>query len=522
MTGATQTPRRQKVHAVTTASFETTEFRRNFTHETGELLRHRLMLFVSIWGGLNLILITVSVVMMLQGVNFNNVLTNGGQKAFFFLTSFVWFGSYLGALLLVMGRRVSSKAVVYITLGLIVLDGSLGIGVRLMGIPVGPTALIPFLLSHFIACCLFPWTVRQSLIPIVVIAAASLFSHVVVEGDGVAPSIIVTLFLLIFSIPAVVIAGIKHSQRVQRATNKFINQRYGMLRQELAYARQVHEALFPAPHATGDIRYAYQYEPMRQIGGDYLYTKLSEPADGSSPRLSVVIVDVTGHGIPAALTVNRLHGEIDISFAENPGISPGEMLCRLNRYVHLTLAKHSIYATAVCMRVDKDRGVVEYASGGHPPAFIRGVDGSLQDLAPTTFVLGACAEGDFDACQIEYEFMPGDSLIAYTDGAIEARSIEGRMLQINGLRRILAAPAMPGVARAGQGQWAEKILTEVAAFRGGLPPEDDTLAIEIYRPLSHDDPNAFDRKGKSQTNQELDEAIREEFESERVGSPERD
>ena len=130
--------------------------------------------------------------------------------------------------------------------------------------------------------------------------------------------------------------------------------------------------------------------------------------------------------------MNRLHGEIDITFAENPDITPGEMLAKLNKYVHLTLAKHSIYATAVCLRVDHKRGIVEYASGGHPPAFIRGVDGTLRDLDPTTFVLGACSEEDFDSAQVEADLMPGDSLIVYTDGAIEARATDGKMMLIGG------------------------------------------------------------------------------------------
>jgi serine phosphatase RsbU (regulator of sigma subunit) len=449
--------------------------------ETDELLRRRMIWFIAIWGGFSLIMLTIVMVLMIRGVEMSNMFQDNWQRAFFFLTSVIWIGAYVGALLVAMGKKVSAKKLVYISLGLIVLDGALGIGVRVMDFP-GPS-LGSFVFAYFIACSIFPWTIRQALIPITIIASASAFTHVVIESHSIAETFFLTVFLVIFCSPGVFISGFKHSNRVQRATNKFLNQRYGMLRQELAYARQVHEALFPAPHAIGGIRYAYQYEPMRQIGGDYLYTKIVNDQDGSGQKLSVVIVDVTGHGIPAALTVNRLHGEIDISFAENPDITPGEMLEKLNRYVHLTLAKHSIYATAVCIRADIERGVVEYASGGHPPAFIRGIDGSLRDLDPTTFVLGACGEKDFDHGQVEVEFMPGDSLIAYTDGAIEARNLEGKMLQIDGLRKILATPITTEITAETQGLWAERILNEVTTFRGGLPPDDDTLTIEIYRPL---------------------------------------
>lgn len=465
---------------MTTASFETTEFRRTFRQETDDLLRKRLIWFISVWGGIGLIMTVLFIVLWIEGTGVANLLNNGGKKAFFFMTTAIWLGSYLASLLLVLGSRVQSQTIIKITIGLVMLDGLQGVGSRAMGLDGGGPALMAFIIAHFIACCMFPWTIKQSVLPVVTTLFASVFSKLVFEGGGWVSALVPAIIYAALATPAVFISGVKHSQRVQRATNKFLNQRYGMLRQELAYARQVHEALFPAPIISGNLQYTYRYEPMRQIGGDYLYTKLSD--DGN--KLSVVIVDVTGHGIPAALTVNRLHGEIDISFAEDADIAPGEMLERLNKYVHLTLAKHSIYATAVCIRVDYERGIVEYASGGHPPAFIRGIDGSLSDLDPTTFVLGACSESDFEAGQIEVEFHPGDSLIAYTDGAIEARSLEGKMFHIDGLRRLLATQTVLGESGDSQGFWAEKILEEVAAFRGGLPPEDDTLAIEIFRPIN--------------------------------------
>lgn len=98
-------------------------------------------------------------------------------------------------------------------------------------------------------------------------------------------------------------------------------------------------------------------------------------------------------------------------------------------------------------------------------------------------MLGACSDRDFDPGERVVEFHEGDSLIAYTDGAIEARSIQGSMLRIEGLRRILSAPLPPGTPGGGLGTWAERVLSEVSHYRGGLPPEDDTLAIEIYRAI---------------------------------------
>ena len=140
---------------MTTASFETTEFRRTFRQETDDLLRTRLIWFISIWGGLGLIMTTVAIVMVMQGVDVSTIFSNGGQKAFFFLTTVVWFGAYLGSLLLVLSKRVHSQTIIYITMGLVMLDGVQGIGTRVMDMTGGP-ALAGFLLAHFIACCLFP------------------------------------------------------------------------------------------------------------------------------------------------------------------------------------------------------------------------------------------------------------------------------------------------------------------------------------------------------------------------------
>jgi serine phosphatase RsbU (regulator of sigma subunit) len=259
------------------------------------------------------------------------------------------------------------------------------------------------------------------------------------------------------------------------------------MRRELVDARRLHEALFPSPLSSGPLRFGYLYEPMRQIGGDYVFDRPHpQPrAEGDHFEFfNMLLVDVTGHGIAAALTVNRLHGEIERLFAENPEIGPGEILSALNRYVHLTLANHSIYVTALCLRVDLVGGVIEYASGGHPPAFIaRGVmsgrSNEIEQLESTSVVLGACAAGDFDPGVRRVPFAPGDTLIAYTDGAIETRNAENRMLGLKGLRECLETATLAGAHLHG---FAPAVLQAVEKHRSG-PVADDTLIVEIRRPL---------------------------------------
>lgn len=220
---------------------------------------------------------------------------------------------------------------------------------------------------------------------------------------------------------------------------------------------------------------------MRQIGGDFLYACETGGSAAGQRALNVVLIDVTGHGVPAALTVNRLHGELERIFAENPGSDPGEVLGLLNRYVHLTLARHSVYATAFCARIEPHGNMLRYASAGHPPAFVRAVDGTLERLDSTTFVLGVTMGEDFQAGPRTVQFGPGDTLLAYTDGAIETRDREGRSLGVEGMQRLIATHHVR------QGGWADVVLGAAEHHRYG-GSADDMLVVEVWRPLGRGAP----------------------------------
>lgn len=465
--------------AVPSTAVFTSDFREEFARQTDSLLRQRFLLFTAIMGGLAVVALIVRLLAPLLpdpiGSAIRSMLPTGLRMTFYIILAVAWAGMYVSAFIAATRQRLSPPLILRTTAILIFTDGVLGVVFRAAGLPWG--GWIFFMMTHVIACILLPVTPRQAIWPVAGVVGVSALSRLLIEKGAYAPHIVFMLFSPIVGAPGFLIAWFRHSRRLGNFKLEFFYNRYGEMRRELVDARKLHESLFPAPVTTGPVRVEYRYEPMRQIGGDFLYVYRTPADDGIGIVTNVILLDVTGHGIPAALTVNRLHGELERVFAEAPSSDPGHVLRLLNRYVHLTLSHHSVYVTALCLRFDPTRSELQYASGGHPPAFLRSVDGKIEELHSTSLVLGAAADVDFDPLPETRRFAPGDSLLAYTDGAIECRDQAGKMLKIAGLQRLLAMDSQTP-----HGQWAQNILDTVTRFRFG-PPADDTLVVEVHRPL---------------------------------------
>jgi len=337
--------------------------------------------------------------------------------------------------------------------------------------------------THFFAALFIPWSPREAVRPLIVLTVAFAIALLFLTDGPIWMRLAFIPGGAIAGTPGLLIAWWRHSRLRQRFHLRALRGRYGEMKRELIDARRIHESLFPAPVRDGSVHFDYRYEPMRQIGGDFLYAHqfpgLPED-DAPAEPLSVVIIDVTGHGIPAALTVNRLHGELERLFAEEPDVGPGDVLTALNSYVHYTLASHSVYATALCLRVDPTSDELLWASGGHPPAFLCTVDGRMERLESTAFVLGACHGDDFQPGEQRSPFAPGDLVLAYTDGATEARDAKGRMLRVDGLQRVIFNMEPTGRT---EGAACEHLLRMIEHHRYG-PAADDTLIVELARPAN--------------------------------------
>ncbi len=244
--------------------------------------------------------------------------------------------------------------------------------------------------------------------------------------------------------------------------------KFGELAKELGQARRLHEALLPAPIESGPVRVKFVYEPMREIGGDFVFVERG-PGDGA---VCVVLIDVSGHGVAAALAVNRLHGELVRMFgAEGKSITSARVIENLNAYVYLTLAGQGVFATAVCVCVKaggNGEWEMEWSNAGHPPAMMRSRAGAVHRLDPTATMLGVLEPEGYSGAARRMAMMPGDVVVAYTDGLIEARGEGGEEY---GVGRVEA------VVRGGEGA-AETLARAVAGHRRGRVM-DDLLVVEV-------------------------------------------
>lgn len=329
------------------------------------------------------------------------------------------------------------------------------------------------------ACALVPWSWRLSMGPAALAAgAAGLFAWSMTDADDPAVNRAVIaggIGLGVFAFGTLVRVALDRSRMVD-VFGKLIHEKYENVKRELMDARRVHESMFPEPVRDGMLRLRYRYEPMEDIGGDFLFIHRGTGATGQR-RFSVVVIDVTGHGVAAALAVNRLHGELQRLYANNPEIAPGEVIKALNAYIYVIMSNHGVFATALAARLDADSRTLEYANAGHPPAYLCSHEGIISQLDSTTFMLGVLDDQSFDGGQMNFDFEPGARFIAYTDGALEATNASGEQLGLEGINNLINTGHTSYAAEL-DGAWTEYLLDRVKSFRGG-PALDDTLIVEV-------------------------------------------
>ena len=261
------------------------------------------------------------------------------------------------------------------------------------------------------------------------------------------------------------------SMRLRRRTESEVNRQ--ALQRELAIGRKMQLALLPGrmPDIPG-WQFATHYQSAWQVGGDfYDFIRLAD----DPPQLGLVIADVTGKGVPAALYMAVAR---TLFRAESRRIdSAADVLQRVNELI-LSDNRSPLFLSALYAVLEARTGLLRYASGGHNlPLCLRASRGVVEELPAHGFLLGAFAGALFST--EETILGPGDALVLYTDGASEARDMADRFF---GEERLKAAVLTAGVCSAEE--MVGTIVTAVTDFTGDVDQADD-LTILVAKRAAH-------------------------------------
>jgi hypothetical protein len=241
---------------------------------------------------------------------------------------------------------------------------------------------------------------------------------------------------------------------------------------QVEIARQVQSELLPS--RTGDwepIRLASAYRPAEQVSGDF-YDVFRAGGD----RIALVMGDVSGKGVPAALVMGVIHGAVRSS--EWPDSASAH--ARESEELNLLLcegADGSRYASMFWCYYEPRARRLCYVNAGHcPPLLVgdrgHGIEIALLDTGGPVLGLLPAARYEQARCDIH----PGDVLVLYSDGLIEATSPGGEEYGEGRLRDVLATTASGAPESI-----LDAILTSVDAFAGPAPLRDDlTLVVARF------------------------------------------
>lgn len=332
-----------------------------------------------------------------------------------------------------------------------------------------------------VAASLLRWTVRQAAVTSAALCLAGLaLTSLAWLFDAVGTHYVLLALLLNPASGGVAVALIwwRDARFVRSARLHLESGMFHRLARELEGARRFHESHLPPTLTTGPLHLHYHYQPYRQLGGDLLYLFPRSPAPGRP--VTLVLLDVAGHGIAAALTVNRVVGEVERLVALHQRLhatdpSPRTLAEGLNRYARHTLANHGLFATAFLAHLDPASLTLTWVNCGHPPALLIRPGTAPAPLEGETLMLGVCDEVELNAHETVEHLTPGDVVVFCTDGATEARAPSGDALLTAGFRRLVeSVSAEVPDAR----HWPDEIARRLAAFRAA-PPDDDTLLATI-------------------------------------------
>jgi serine phosphatase RsbU (regulator of sigma subunit)/predicted ester cyclase len=239
--------------------------------------------------------------------------------------------------------------------------------------------------------------------------------------------------------------------------------------QELKVAQSIQQASLPkeVPELEGWQITPY-YQPAREVGGDfYDFFELEEG------RVGIVVGDATGKGVPAALVESATSSMLRAVAQALGSSSPGEVLARVNETL-LARIPPSTFVTCFYAILYPENGRLVYANAGHNLPCCRHDEHAVVELNARGMPLGLMPQMNYE--EKETVLVPGEGLLFYTDGLIEAHNPRGEMFETPRLRSLLSERPEGGTDP------SATLMEELERFTGEeWEQEDDITLLTLER-----------------------------------------
>ncbi|MDX6641119.1 MAG: phosphoserine phosphatase RsbU/P [Solirubrobacteraceae bacterium] len=240
------------------------------------------------------------------------------------------------------------------------------------------------------------------------------------------------------------------------------------LENEVAMAAGIQRGLLPAePPQVAGAELAGVCLPAANIGGDYYDFLLDEQG-----RLVLLIADVAGHSIGSALLMAMARSVLRREVAE--GALPAAVLGATNRAMYADLVTAGLFITMFCVIYDPADGRLTFANAGHNPPLLQRPDAPGLELDADGAAIGFLEDVEFE--ERTETLGPGDALLLYTDGAVEAQDPRGEQFGEERLADLVAA-----MAPAGSEALVRAVVDTLNDFTGGAHQGDDITVVALRR-----------------------------------------
>lgn len=258
--------------------------------------------------------------------------------------------------------------------------------------------------------------------------------------------------------PSVRVAQLVRQQQIETRQRERIES-------ELRVARIIQETLLPKelPNLHGYALSAY-WQPARAVGGDFY--DFFQFEDG---KLAIIVGDVTDKGVPAALVMSTTRTVLRA--AAERFQSPGLVLQRANDILCPDMPP-KMFVTCLYAVLDPATGAIRYANAGHDVPYLCTADG-VEEMRATGMPLGLLPNMSYD--EKEVTVMPGETVVLYSDGLVEAHNPAREMFSFRRLRELV------GKHTGGSGM-IPFLLDQLTAFVGEeWEQEDDVTIVTVQR-----------------------------------------